>query len=227
MDSSDDGDTVTRELGLSAREVLTTTRAVRRRLDLDRAVDKAALVECTRIAQQAPSGRNRQRWDFLFVTDAARRAELARLWRLGLTHPVGLNHDSAPSREDFAGAGWRAIASSLTHLFDNLERVPVLLVPCVRVGSRAELSDPVIQAGTWGSVLPAVWSFMLAAREHGLGSVWTTPHLHYEREAAEILGVPFQSVVQCALIPLAHTVGTDFKPGRRVAPEDVVHWEYW
>lgn len=227
MDSSDDGRAVTRELGLTAREVLTTTRAVRRRLDLDRAVDRAALIECTRIAQQAPSGRNRQRWDFLFVTDAMQRAELTRLWRLGLTHPVGPNHDSAPSREDFAGPGWRAIASSLTYLFENLERVPVLLVPCVRVGSRDELSDPVIQAGTWGSVLPAVWSFMLAAREHGLGSVWTTPHLHYEREAAEILGVPFRSVVQCALIPLAHTVGTDFKPGRRVDAEDVVHWEYW
>jgi nitroreductase len=227
MESLDDGDAVVRQLGLSAREVLTTTRAVRRRLDLERVVDRADLVECTRIAQQAPSGRNRQRWDFLFVTDAVRRAELARLWRLGLTHPVGLNHDSAPSREDFSGPGWQAIANSLTHLVDNLERVPVLLVPCVRVGSRAELSDPVIQAGTWGSVLPAVWSFMLAAREHGLGSVWTTPHLHYEREAAEILGVPFDSVVQCALIPLAHTVGTDFKPGRRVDAEDVVHWDSW
>jgi nitroreductase len=214
-------------LGLSALEVLTTTRAVRRCLDLDRGVDRAALVECTRIAQQAPSGRNRQRWDFLFVTDPVRRAELARLWRLGLTHPTGVDHDSAPGREDFAGPGWRAIASSLEYLIDNLQRVPVLLVPCVQVGSRVELSDPVIQAGTWGSVLPAVWSFMLAAREHGLGSVWTTPHLHYEREAAEILGVPFQSVVQCALIPLAHTVGTDFKPGRRVNPEQVVHWDSW
>jgi nitroreductase len=112
-------------------------------------------------------------------------------------------------------------------LTDNLERVPVLMVPCVQVGSRAELSDPVVQAGTWGSVLPAVWSFMLAAREHGLGSVWTTPHLHYEREAAEILGVPYHSVVQCALIPLAHTVGTDFRPGHRVAPEEVVHWDHW
>ena len=227
MDSSDDGAAVAPELGLSAREVLTTTRAVRHRLDLDRAVNRATLVECTRIAQQAPSGRNRQRWDFLFVTDAVRRAELARLWKLGLTHPTGLGRDSAPSREDFAGPGWRAIASSLAFLTDNLERVPVFLVPCVRVGSRAEMSDPVIQAGTWGSVLPAVWSFMLAAREHGLGSVWTTPHLHYEREAAEILGVPFDSVVQCALIPLAHTIGTDFKPGRRVAPEQVVHWDDW
>jgi nitroreductase len=227
MDSSGDANAARWELGLSAREVLTTTRAVRRRLDLDRAVDRAVLVECTRIAQQAPSGRNRQRWDFVFVTDSARRAELARLWRLGLTNPTGLNYDSAPSREDFAGHGWRAITRSLAYLADNLERVPVLLVPCVRVGSRVEMSDPVIQAGTWGSVLPAVWSFMLAAREHGLGSVWTTPHLHYEREAAAVLGVPFESVMQCALIPLAHTVGTDFKPGRRVEAEEVMHWQRW
>jgi nitroreductase len=211
---------------LSAEEVLTTTRGVRRRLDVTRPVDRQLLVDCTRVAQQAPSGRNRQRWDFLFVTDPARRADLAELWRLGLTHPTG-DDDTAPSRQDFDGAHWQAIAGSVDHLVEHLHEVPVLLVPCVRIGTRAELANPVIQAGTWGSVLPAVWSFMLAARDRGLGTVWTTQHLHYERRAADLLGIPYDSVMQCALIPVAHTVGEEFKPGRRVDTAQVVHREQW
>ncbi len=214
-------------LNLSADEALSTTRAVRRRLDLARPVDRDLLVECTELAQQAPSGRNRQRWDFVFVTDAARRRELARLWRLGLTHPTGPTADSAPSRQDFVSPGWQAIAGSLSHLYEVIDQVPVLLVPVVRVGDRAELADPVRQAGTWGSVLPAVWSFMLAARNRGLGTVWTTSHLHYEREAAHALGLPYDSAVQTALIPVAHTMGTDFKRGQRVPTAEVTHWDTW
>jgi nitroreductase len=212
--------------GLSAEEVLTTTRGVRRRLDLARPVERQLLVDSTRVAQQAPTGRNRQRWDFLFVTDPEQRAGLAGLWRLGLAHPTG-DDDTAPSRQDFDGAEWQAIAGSVDHLVEHLHEVPVLLVPCVRIGTRAELANPVIQAGTWGSVLPAVWSFMLAARDRGLGTVWTTQHLHYERRAADLLGIPYDSVMQCALIPVAHTVGEDFKPGRRVETAQVVHWEQW
>jgi nitroreductase len=211
---------------LSAEAVLTTTRGVRRRLDLTRPVDRQLLVDSTRVAQQAPSGRNRQRWDFLFVTDPERRAGLAELWRLGLAHPTG-DIDTAPSRQEFDGAEWQAIAASVDHLVEHLHEVPVLLVPCVQIGTRAELANPVIQAGTWGSVLPAVWSFMLAARDRGLGTVWTTQHLHYERRAAELLGIPYDSVMQCALIPVAHTLGEGFKPGRRVDTAQVVHWEQW
>ncbi len=121
--------------GMSAEEVLTTTRGVRRRLDLARAVERKLLVDCTRVAQQAPSGRNRQRWDFLFVTDPERRAGLAELWRLGLTHPTG-DDDTAPSRQDFDSAEWQAIAVSVDHLVEHLHEVPVLLVPCVRIGPR-------------------------------------------------------------------------------------------
>ena len=211
---------------LSAEAVLTTTRGVRRRLDLTRPVDRQLLVDSTRVAQQAPSGRNRQRWDFVFVTDPEQRAALAGLWRLGLAHPTG-DDDTAPSRQDFDGAHWQAIAGSVDHLVEHLHEVPVLLVPCVRIGTRAELANPVIAAGTWGSVLPAAWSFMLAARDRGLGTVWTTQHLHYERRAAELLGIPYDSVMQCALIPVAHTLGEGFKPGRRVDAAQVVHSEQW
>lgn len=114
-----------------------------------------------------------------------------------------------------------------SHLVEIIDQVPVLLVPCIQVGSRAELGDPATQAGTWGSALPAVWSFMLAARSRGLGAVWTTPHLNYEREAAELLGLPHETTVQCALIPVAWTIGTDFTPGRRVPVTEVVHWDHW
>ena len=213
-------------LGLSAGEVLTTTRSVRRRLDLTRPVDRRLLLDSVRVAQQAPSGRNRQRWDFLFVTDARLRTGLAELWRLGLAHPTGAD-DTAPSRQEFDGAGWQAIAGSVDHLVAHVHEVPVLLVPCVRIGTRAELANPVVSAGTWGSVLPAVWSFMLAARDRGLGTVWTTQHLHYEERAAELLGIPYDSVMQCALIPVAHFLGDGFKPGRRVETGQVVHWECW
>ncbi len=213
-------------LDLGADEVLSTTRAVRRRLDLARPVERELLEQCTALAQQAPSGRNRQRWDFVFVTDAGRRGELARLWRLGLTHPTGPD-DTGPSREDPSAPGWRAIAGSLGHLVDVIDRVPVLMVPCLRIGDRRELDDPVLRAGAFGSVLPAAWSFMLAARNRGLGTVWTTPHLHYEREAAEVLGLPHDRVLQTALIPVAHTVGTDFRPGRRVPAAEVMHWDAW
>lgn len=214
-------------LNLSAESVLSTTRAVRRRLDLHRPVERELLEDCTRLAQQAPSGRNRQRWDFLFVTDPEVRADVAALWRRGLTHPRTPGREG-PSRQAFDGdTTWQAIASSLGYLADNLEQVPVLLIPCIQVASRAEMTDPVAQAGAWGSVLPAVWSFMLAARDHGLGTVWTTPHLNYERETAELLGLPYETVVQCALIPVAHTIGTDFKPGKRVDTGEVVHWNHW
>ncbi|TQS29652.1 nitroreductase family protein [Microbispora sp. KK1-11] len=215
-------------LNLTTDELLGTTRAVRRRLDVTRPVPREVLLECTRLAQQAPSGRNRQRWDFVFVTDHDRRRALADLWRRGLTSPAAPQSHQGPSRHDFtAEAGWHAIADSLRHLVDILDQVPVLLVPCIRVGSRAELDDPATQAGTWGSVLPAVWSFMLAARSRGLGTVWTTPHLNYEREAATLLGLPYETTVQCALIPVAWTIGTDFKPARRVPVTEVVHWNHW
>ena len=100
-------------------------------------------------------------------------------------------------------------------------------MPCVRIGTRSELANPVVQAGTWGSVLPAVWSFMLAARDRYLGTVWTTQHLHYEQRAADLLGIPYDFVMQCALIPVAHFLGQDFKPGRRVETAQMVHWEQW
>jgi nitroreductase len=212
-------------LDLSVDELLTTTRAVRKRLDLTRPVGRDVIEECLTLAVQAPTGRNRQHWDFVFVTDPRQRAALADLYRAGLTSPrepvAGTNVDRGDAK------GWERIADSAHHLFEHLHEVPVLVVPCVRVADRKDLDWPVRRANVYGSIFPAVWQFMLAARSRGLGTAWTTPHLQYEQEAAELLGIPYATVVQTALIPLAYTIGTDFRPGPRVAAAEVAHWDRW
>ncbi|MFJ9695354.1 nitroreductase family protein [Kitasatospora sp. NPDC101183] len=214
-------------LAMTTDELLTTTRAVRKRLDLSRPVERELVEECLALAVQAPTGRNRQRWDFVVVTDPARRAALADLYRLGLVRPrqqvagTGLDRTA----EDWPGR--LRMAESARHLFDHLHEVPVLVVPCVRVEGRHETASHVGQANAWGSIVPATWQFMLAARSRGLGTAWTTPHLHYEREAAEVLGIPYETVMQAALIPLAHTIGTDFRPGPRVGTDRIAHWDTW
>jgi nitroreductase len=210
-------------LGLSADEVLTTTRAVRRRLDFERPVARELLRDCVTVARQAPSGRNRQRWDFVFVGDGPRKREVAEWWLAGLR----AGQPGGALTRDGSSAGWRRIAASLDDLASRLHDAPWLMIPCVRVDSRAELDDLRGQAGAWGSVLPAVWSFMLAARERGLGTAWTTAHLTFEREVAGVLGIPYDTVVQTALTPVAHTVGTDFALARRAPTEDFVHWDEW
>ncbi|MBO1416123.1 nitroreductase family protein [Streptomyces sp. FH025] len=212
---------------LTPDELLTTTRAVRKRLDLTRPVERALIEECLALATQAPTGRNRQRWDFVVVTDPERRAALAEFYRLGLVRPR--QRTAATGVDRTTGDHHRRVrlAESAQHLFDHLHEVPVLVVPCIRVEDRRELDTHVGQANTWGSILPATWQFMLAARSRGLGTAWTTAHLHYEREAAALLGLPYETVAQAALVPLAHTLGTDFRPGPRVATADIAHWDTW
>jgi nitroreductase len=212
-------------LDLTAEELLSTTRAVRRRLDLDRPVDPALIAACVELAVQAPTGRNRQRWSFVVVTEPDRKAALADIWRRGSA--VG----SAPIPEEDARRAYakpgtmEKVFGGVDHLHRNLHRVPALVVPCIT--GRTDSAPIVEQAGTWGSILPATWSFMLAARLHGLGTCWTTSHLHYEREAAELLGIDHERVMQVALTPVAHTIGTAFRPGPRVPVDEVLHWEQW
>jgi len=100
-----------------------------------------------------------------------------------------------------------------------------MLIPCIY--DRVDGQPSVEQAGTWGSILPATWSFMLAARARGLGGAWTTLHLMFEQEAAEVLGIPFDKITQAALIPVAYTIGTDFKPAVRAPLASMVHWDRW
>ena len=209
---------------MTAEEALTTTRAVRKRLDLTRPVEREVLEECLAIAQQAPTGRNRQGWSFVVVTDPAKRLALAEIYRKGWEayRGSGATSSGAPTARSVELG---RILDSADYLADHLHEVPVLLVPCIR--GRMEGQPIVAQAGTWGSILPAVWSFMLAARTRGLGTAWTTVHLPYEEEVAELLGIPYREVMQAALVPVAYTIGTDFKPGSRTGLDEVVHWDQW
>jgi nitroreductase len=213
---------------LSVDEVLTTTRAVRRRLDLSRPVERSLLRECLAIALQAPSGGNDQGWHFVVVTDPSIRAALADRFRRGAVEyaqrTVRPPRPSRP-RSDAERAARRRVMGSAGYLFEHLHEVPALVVACV--DGRVENLELVDQATAFGSILPAVWSFMLAARARGLGSSWTTVHLMVEEEVAQLLGIPVSEVTQVALVPVAHTVGADFKPAARRDVDDVVHWDHW
>jgi nitroreductase len=214
-------------LKLSADELLSTTRAVRKRLDLDRPVEREILDECFRLAQQAPSASNSQVAHFVAVTDPDKKAALADIWRRGRPVYAELPISWQKYRYDDPdqAATITAMGPSVQHLADNLHRVPVLVVPCVTF--RTDGADVLFQSLVWGAVLPAVWSFCLAARERGLGTCWTTIHMAYEQEAAQVLGIPYPDVMQVALIPVAHTKGTDFRPARRLPLERIVHWNVW
>jgi nitroreductase len=211
-------------LPLTPDELLSTTRAVRRRLDLSRPVERAVLEECLTLAQQAPSGSNRQGWHFVVVTDPAKRAALAAIYRRGweryVADPSPLQHPD-PARRVVQ----ERVRASAQYLADHMHEVPVHVIPCI--AGRTDGQPAAAQAGVWGSILPAVWSFMLAARARGLGTAWTTLHLGGEEEAAAVLDIPYREVMQAALIPVAYTSGTDFHPGPRAPLETVVHWDSW
>jgi nitroreductase len=209
------------KLNLSADEVLSTTRAVRKRLDLERSVEREVLEECLRLAQQAPAASNRQHWHFVVVTDPEKRKALGDLYRQGAELAYSGRFEGIGS----ADPKTQRMLESAKYLVDHMHEVPVHVIPCIE--GRPTDPSPRAQAGMWGTILPAAWSFMLAARERGLGTAWTTFHLAYEKDAAEILGIPFEQISQAALIPVAYTIGTDFKPATRNPLETMVHWEEW
>lgn len=215
-------------LDLNPDQLLSTTRAVRKRLDLTRPVEPELIRECVELAVQAPSGSNTQFWHFVVVTDAEKRKALGELYRLGMVDAYGpgsANSNQAPPQDEKLARTQERVRESAWYLAEHMGEVPVLVVPCIR--GRLDGKPSVAQAGTWGSILPAVWSFMLAARVRGLGTAWTTLHLLREKEAAEVLGIPYDKITQAALIPVAHTIGTDFKPGPRKPLDKVLHWNEW
>lgn len=212
-------------LPLTPDELLSTTRAVRRRLDLTRPVARFLLEECLALAQQAPTAVNRQDWHFVVVTDPERRTGLAELYRRGAEGYAARRPPAPASTDPTRLERLARLWASASHLIEHIGEVPVHVVPCIE-GRTDRLPGPA-QASRWGSIVPAAWSFMLAARARGLGSCWTTFHLAHEREAAELLGIPYDSVMQAALIPVAHAVGTDFRPARREPLETMVHWDRW
>jgi nitroreductase len=219
------------KLGLAADDVLATTRAVRKRLDLSRPVEREVLVECLELAIQAPTGSNQQGWEWVFVTDPELRQRVAEVYREKFGINAAANRARDPvavyGAQDVRAEGFPKLLGSVGYLAEIMGDVPVLLVPCVK--GRVETSSVNVSAGKWGSILPAVWSFMLALRERGLGSAWTTAHLKEdgEQRVAEILGIPAESYTQAGLFPIAYTIGTDFRPAKRLPAESVMHFDHW
>ena len=211
------------KLNLTADEVLSTTRAVRKRLDFDKPVEREVILECLDLALQAPTGSNSQGWHWMFVDDPEKKQGLRDLYKRHFDEYTKYSREWPEG--DMRATQKEGVRSSAEHLSENFHKVPVLMIPIIE--GRLD-NAPVVQAASqWGSLLPAVWSFMLALRERGLGSAWTTLHLPAEQEAAELLGIPFDKVTQGGLFPIAYTIGTDFKPAKRLDTSNFVHWNNW
>jgi nitroreductase len=211
-------------LQLTADEVLSTTRAVRKRLDLERPVPRQVLLDCLHLAVQAPTGSNRQGWHWVFVEDAAKKEVIAERYR-AVWEGYAKSRLSEFPEDDPRTKQRPGVMSSAQYLADNFHRVPVMMIPLIE--GRLDSGPAIVQASSWGSILPAVWSFLLALRERGLGSAWTTLHLAYEKDVAELLGIPFDDYTQAGLFPIAYAKGTDFKPAGRMPLDDIVHFDAW
>jgi nitroreductase len=211
-------------LNLSVDELLTTTRSVRKRLDFDKPVPREVVMECLELALQAPTGSNAQGWQWVFVEDPAKKKVLADIYRANATPYLDL---PKPERGDIRDDQIDAVMSSAKYLNENLENAPVLMIPCLE--GRPDGAPAAMSASYWGSLLPAVWSFMLALRSRGLGSAYTTLHLlgEGEKQAADLLGIPYDKYSQGGLFPIAYTKGTDFRPAKRLPAEQLTHWDSW
>jgi nitroreductase len=203
-------------------ELLSTTRAVRKRLDLTRPVPRQVILDCIRLSQQAPTGSNAQTWSWIVVDDPAVKKELARHYREGGAQYLEMARKNVGEGGD---PQTKRVYDSAFWLLDHLADVPVHVIPCV-TGRPPAGAPPVAHASVYGSIFPAVWSFQLALRARGLGSVLTTLHLFREQETAKLLGLP-DGVGQVGLLPVAYTRGTDFKPAARPAPETITSFNRW
>lgn len=215
-------------LDLDPDQLLSTTRAVRKRLDLERDVPDEVIRECVAMALQAPSGSNNITMRFVVVKDPAKRRAIAdvyaQCWEIYKTLPMyaGALQKDTPEEQ----AQQARVTDSATYLAEHMAEVPVLVIGAAE-GYRVDNLPATAAAAAMGNILPAVWSFMLAARARGLGTAWTTIHLMKEREVADIVGIPFDRVQQAVLFPLAYTKGTDFKAAMRPDPDTVIHWDQW
>ena len=200
--------------------LLSTTRAVRRRLDLDRPVERDVILDCIRLSQQAPTASNTQKWCWMVVMDAEKRKALGEIYGRGKQFieqaKAQVDPDDAQTHRVYDSAAW---------LLDHIGEAPALVIPCVE-GRVPDGAPSGMAAAVYGSIYPAMWSFQLALRSRGLGSTLTTIHLFFEKEVADLLGMP-EDVMQVALLPVAYTKGTDFKIAKRPPPEEITSFDTW
>jgi nitroreductase len=222
---------MTELLSLSLDELLSTTRAVRKRLDLTRQVPDELIRDCVRLAMQAPAGSNIPRTRFVVVRDPATRRELAALYKAVYTDlysnsPSYVRRVGQPAGPSGVPDRQQRVGDSVDYLAHHLAEAPVIVVACL-AGMRVDGELANMATTFLGQTGPAVWSFMLAARARGLGTCWTTMHMPRERDAAKLLGIPYDTVQQVCLTPVAYTLGTDFRPAHRENPETYIHWDRW
>lgn len=215
-------------LDLTPDELLSTTRAVRKRLDADRPVPDDLVRECVAAAMQAPSGSNNMTMQFVVVREEEKRRAIGEVYRQCYEIYKGLDGIYVGSIEkptEPEQAQQKRVQTSADFLGEHMGDAPVLVLGCT--GGRADGIPAMMSASMMGNILPAMWSFMLAARARGLGTAWTTVHLFMEQQVADIVGIPFDEVQQVCLSPLAFTKGTDFKPAVRPEPDTIIHWDTW
>jgi nitroreductase len=210
-------------LPLGPDELLTTTRSVRKRLDLDRPVPVELVRESIEVALQAPSGSNIQGWHWIVVTDPQRRVVIGEHYARAFAAYRNSRAYAGRVGDENRAATQVRVASSAEYLAEVMGRVPVHVIPCIEAAEELPAGN---QAGLWGSLLPAAWSFQLAARARGLGSAWTTLHLRYEKEISELLGIP-PHVRQGVLLPTGWFTGETFKPAPREPLDTVLHLDTW
>ena len=203
--------------------LLTTTRAVRKRLDLTRPVPRELILDCVRISTQAPAGGNHQKWRWVIVDDPDKKAVIANAYQQSYAPYIEAQQRAVAQAGNESSTS--KIIDSSTHLAEVLADVPVLAIPCA-LGSIPDAATRSDAQGWWGSVLPAVWSYCLAARSRGLGTAWTTLHLPYAAEVGEALGIP-DTVTQLACIPTAYHTGDDFSTATRKPAEAITYWNSW
>ncbi len=215
-------------LPLSAEELLMTTRGVRKRLDFSRPVERDVLRSCVAAALQAPSGSNRWALQFVIVTDADRRRAIGEAYRAGYETYRSLDGvyiGSIEKGDPDLDRQQQRTASSADFLAEHMGEAPAIVAACAP--GRAEEGPAIRKTTLLGSVMPGMWSFMLAARLRGLGTCWTTVSLFEEEATAAAFGIDKDAVTIAAVSPVAYTRGTDFKPALRPDPDEVIHWDQW
>ena len=219
----------------SIDHILTTTRSVKKRLDFSRPVDPEVIQRCIEIALQSPTGVNSQGWYFLVVTDPDKRLALGEVYRRAMRDYIAFQNQQPPQypTDSLRAGQWQRMLDASMYLNERVHEAPVHIIPCINTQVKdypllfqSPTPSSFYHASLYGSILPAAWSLMLALRARGLGSAWTTVHLVYEKEAAEILDIP-DTILQAALLPVAHFTGDDFRPAKRLPVEEVTYWNGW
>ena len=215
--------------------LLTTTRTVRKRLDFSRPVEPEIVERCIEIALQSPTGANSQGWHFIVVTDPGKRKAIGDIYRKGMRDYGAIQGAHLPTYgpTDIRARMEKPMIRSSFYLNKHIHESPVLIIAGIDIRMEeyphlfeSPTSGSMYHTSLYGSILPAVWSLMLALRARGLGSAWTTVHLVHDKEAARLLGIP-DNILQVAMLPVAYFTGTDFKPARRLPVQQVTHWNAW